>query len=228
MKATFGRITRSYSDLSGAYRSISLLCDKLLIFEHEPDEDVKKVHCHFVAEHNCSTKTLKNTIQANLPFGMVLNGNGDWSMPENNWDKDHKTITYMTKGHLEPKYNQGYTEEQINNARALWVEMTPDEEPAEIKLYRQLVDGNHKCSHPLYAVSEMSEDVQDSIDEKSMSRVYRRFEYVRKFFFKELRKVYKLPTPAFFRRLKTYTLGYCMDNEIPIPRQKDPWENYEN
>ena len=220
MKATFGRITRPYLDLSGAFRSITLLCDKLLIYEHEPDEEVKKYHCHFVAEHNCSTKHLKNTIEKNLPPGMKLSGNGDWSMPENNWDKSHKTITYMTKGKLEPKYNQGYTEEEIQQAKDEWRDI-----PAKIKelsrvekLYYEVLDDKANRLKLL--------DIQEEVGAPDSPMENWQFHKVKQFWWDKLDQDRFFKTPQFFKDLKTLTLTYCYAQGYDLPPRLDMWEKY--
>lgn len=228
MNSTSARITRPYADLSGCIRAITSYCDLLVVYQHDTETQTVseggKTHIHFVMTHKQTVKNLKNIIQKALPCGDALSGNEDWKFAK--WDGDMKALTYMTKGKLEPKYFQGIESTELIKFRQQWVAPTVKSKdiPEEFKIYLRLIDDAHKIRHPLYAVSEMSDD----ICEKDMSRVYTRFNHVRKYFFNELRKTMMLMSPTFFRRLKTYTLTYCMDNEIAIPRQRDAWENYEN
>lgn len=221
MKATFGRITRAYTDLSGAFRSISLLCDKMLIYEHEADEEITKTHCHFVAEHNCTTKTLKNTILKNLKTGDSLNGNEDWSMPENNWDKSHKTITYMTKGRLEPKYNQGYTQDEIEKAKNDWTapQLKQKQQSKLEKLYWDTLDDKKNRLKLL--------DIKEEVGRKPKTEDdHWQFYEVKKFWWNILeteRGIFK--NPGFFKDRKTLVLTYCYSEGIEMPPAKDAWEN---
>jgi len=226
MKATFGRITRPYSDLSGAFRSLVCLCSSMLIYEHEADEEINRTHIHFVATHECTTKTLKNTLQANLPLGYnKLDGNKDWSMPENNWDKDHKSITYMTKGKLEPKYNQGFTEDEIRLAKEAWrddIYSKPEVKKANVlhKLYWDILDDKRARIKLL--------DIKEGVG--IGEQPFARFHAVKKFWFNAVDRHPTLgfwKTPSFFRNVKTLTLTYCDAEGVDKPPAKDMWENYE-
>lgn len=220
MNATSGRITRPYSEnllraISSAYKYI----DTLILYEHSVEtgtvKEGGKTHVHFCFTHCCDLKTIKNLINSNM-VGDKLSGNEDWKFKK--WDNDVRAIAYMTKGKLIPKMSKGYSSDDPERFKAMWVEKSPvQKEPSKtIKLYLELIDGSHKSGHRLSRVFDLPQMVDAS---------YPRFSAVLRYFTEELYKVYRLPTPSFFRDRRTYTLAFCYDNGIETPRQKNVWEN---
>lgn len=121
------RITRSYVVLERAIGAAALLADKVLAYEHIGTA-TEKVHVHLLLIGvRCDKKTLQKRMNEHFKILDQLNGNGDWSFKTK--DKNYgpvedsvKYITYMTKGQFDAKYNKGYTQEQLDEAKALWVE----------------------------------------------------------------------------------------------------------
>lgn len=121
------RITRSFLVLERAIGAAALLADKALAYEHIGTA-TEKVHVHLLLVGvRCDKKTLQKRMNEHFKLTDKLTGNGDWSFKTK--DKNYgpvedsvKYITYMTKGKFDPKYNKGYTQEQLDEAKALWVE----------------------------------------------------------------------------------------------------------
>lgn len=118
------RITRSYEVAERAVVALATRCDKMLAYEHIGTA-TEKVHIHLILVGvRCDEDTLKNVCKRN---GLAtLKGNGDWSFKTK--DKKYgdvedspRYITYMTKGKYDPKYNKGYTPEELEEAKQLWV-----------------------------------------------------------------------------------------------------------
>lgn len=120
------RITRSYEQCAAYVAKISLLCEKMLVYEHVGTA-TEKVHVHMMLIGvRCDKKTIKDNASKGTALA-TLKGNGDWS-----WKTEDKKygkvtdsveyITYMTKGKFDPKYNKGYSKEELDHAKSLWVD----------------------------------------------------------------------------------------------------------
>lgn len=126
----FARITRPYSDLSGVVAKWALRCERLIVYEHL-GEETEKVHIHAaIYGAGCDKKTLKNDYKH-----LKLTGNEEHSWKE--WDGCDVVITYMTKGELDPKYNKGYTVDQVNEFKTKWV---PPKEHVKKTSWEKLYD----------------------------------------------------------------------------------------
>lgn len=118
------RITRAWDIVERAVVALALRCDKVLAYEHVGSA-TEKVHVHLMLVGvRCDTDTLKNDCKRN-GLGM-LKGNADWTFKTK--DKKYgdvqdspQYICYMTKGKYDPKYNKGYTQEELDIAKATWV-----------------------------------------------------------------------------------------------------------
>lgn len=235
MPATFGRITRKYEDISGCFRALSLIASHIVVYEHEADAEINRTHCHFLIQHACDTKTIKNNIQKALLEGDRLNGNQDWSVKniigesfESFCEQCSKCITYMSKGQLEALYNQGYTKEELKRCSDLWVEKLPAEAPSKVnklfKTYKEILSSYYK-SH----ISKF-EEIPNRVEDIKLNLVlYPRFEKVKSFFWTTLRHdyshLYPMVSPQFFKDRKTMVLTYCYNNEVSMPPGKDLWDS---
>lgn len=111
------RLTRSYEDCSGAILRIANVVERIIVYEHQ----ASRTHVHMLLD-NCSvsTDTLKNYIKKEL--GVV--SSRDWSFKTaiKSVMSYANYIKYMYKGENKPKYNKGFTEEEITFAESLWVD----------------------------------------------------------------------------------------------------------
>jgi len=110
------RISRAFNDISGI---INVMEDvpNVLVYQHDPDEDVKRIHCHFLIQQSPIDKEgLKKRILKLYKF----HGNADWSVSPKEYESPDKYITYMSKGQLDPVFNKGYDTTHIGSLRALW------------------------------------------------------------------------------------------------------------
>lgn len=108
--AYFGYINGTFSDISGVIHSWARISERMLVYQHGPDDKAKNDHCHIlVMGIQLDTKQLykrKEFKQLGLDgtrkqFGFAKFIEG----------KD--TIAYMSKGGYEPVFNKGYSEEEI-------------------------------------------------------------------------------------------------------------------
>lgn len=143
MENAFVRITRSYDELVSLVSAWALKCDKIIVYEHI-GEETEKVHVHILM-NNMST-SWDNCKKIAKSLGFSFNGNEDWCKTKKYVYNAKETIKYMSKGVLEPKYNKGYTSEEVLEAKESW----RPEEPARTKdqvLYQKFVDANEGCEN---------------------------------------------------------------------------------
>jgi len=103
------RVTSSYDSLKDMWPALEGNSKGLVVYEHPADEKIERTHVHFlIVECGVSTDTLKNWIKKVLKVQSFPKT--DWSFKTTYKDHDDKEvavdfnfITYMTKGHLEPK-----------------------------------------------------------------------------------------------------------------------------
>lgn len=116
------RITREYSQLLSYIPRIALVCEKMVVYEH--NENVSRVHIH-AHIWGCSQTddTLKNWLSQTL--GVKVN-KSDISFKQQYKPKgstqsmpiDDGNISYMSKGKYNPVYVKGYTNEEIEELKA--------------------------------------------------------------------------------------------------------------
>ena len=107
------RITRTYDELRDVIAKIGTKCQKIVAYEHTGS----RVHCHLLlVECKVSTDTLKNYVKEKL--GVV--DKSDWSFKKCTEFYD-KYITYMSKGTLQWKYQEGFEEEFLEKKKSEWV-----------------------------------------------------------------------------------------------------------
>lgn len=115
----FVRVSREFQDLIRCMPLFEVQCEKLVLYEHEQDNEVSRTHVHFlITEVKCSRETLKNIIRKeceNIP-------RQDWSFKDVTDPKG--CITYMSKGTLDPMYNYNYSRDEIDDCKKLWKDPT--------------------------------------------------------------------------------------------------------
>jgi len=228
MPATFGRISRPYSDISGCIRMISQMCSHIAVYQHDADEDINRTHCHYVAIHSCDQKTIKNNIQAGVKPGDKFSGNTDWSHKD--WDKDHTTLIYMTKGNIDPSYIQGFTLEEIEEAKRNWKEEEPKVKNQKVnklfKIYKEILSDNWK-SH----ISRWDE-IPNKIEDVKLNLIqYPRFQVIKVFFWNRLRHdyshIYPMVSPQMKKDRRTMVETFCYNENVFMPPAKDSWDSLE-
>jgi len=100
------------------------LSDKLIVYEHEADDDVARTHIHgLIMGCSRSDDTLRNNL-----FKKIYTKNYElkstYKTKTGTNPVDDKYITYMSKGKLDPKYIKGYSQEEIAIYKSQWKDMT--------------------------------------------------------------------------------------------------------
>ena len=110
------RITRPYEDIKDVIMDWVKVSGKLLVYQHDKDAEIASTHCHLLIE-GCEVgiEGLKKRVKSK-----GFNGNKDWSFtkPE---DTTEKYIVYMTKGILDPVYNENYDTSYLEKCKQAWV-----------------------------------------------------------------------------------------------------------
>lgn len=102
--------------------------ERMVVYQHEPEGNDDNVHVHiYLVNTQVSTDTLKNYIKK---FTRVPSdkGNKFWSfkteyIPYGSTKPqplDSGCITYMSKGELQPVFNKGFTQEELDMCRDRW------------------------------------------------------------------------------------------------------------
>lgn len=112
------RVTRTYEELHAFVERLSTQSSKLIVYQH----DASRTHIHgLVVECKVSTDTLKNWIKHELNCDKFPKS--DWSFITQDKQGNPVTdafITYMSKGILQPRYYNGYSEDDIEQYRLKW------------------------------------------------------------------------------------------------------------
>lgn len=149
------RVSVAYDVLTG-FETIYELCDKVVVYEHEADEEVKTTHVHMLLEgYKRKEDTLRNAIKKHYTGpNFALKVKKDDGSPV-----DDSFITYMSKGTLDPKYNKGYDDGFIATRRGEWVERRVGVRLQSGKLVKDPEEKKVKSKRELLAL--MTAEIQD-------------------------------------------------------------------
>ena len=113
------RVSRSYAELKDFPTKLAEVCDVLVVYEHEADDEISRTHIHCYADNpQVSTDTMKNWVKKAL--GTTVFPKTDWAFPE---AEDEGFITYMSKGHLSPLLIKGIEAEAVRLLKDKWVDI---------------------------------------------------------------------------------------------------------
>lgn len=119
------RVSLSYADMSGVIEEWSQSCKEMVVYQHDPDKDVNRVHIHMVMI-DCKYKTaeaLKRQFHSRVETD--LKGNALWSWEHESYIPDISFVTYMSKGELAPVFVKNILPARIEELRLQWKEPTP-------------------------------------------------------------------------------------------------------
>lgn len=135
------RVSRPYSDISGALQAWYDRAKRVVVYEHEADEEVKRTHVHIALYGvDCKEEALKRDWKDRTA---EESGNKFWSfkpldgIPDGDeaihavYDDKKKLldyIKYMTKGKYAAKFAKDISPDLLEAAKSLW-EVTPPKPP---------------------------------------------------------------------------------------------------
>lgn len=200
------RVTRSYEFCKHFVAAWALKCDKILAYEHVGTV-TEKVHIHLmIIGSSVESDQLRNI--ARPLGGAVLKGNGDWSFKTK--DKKYGAVTdspryisYMSKGQYDPKYNKGYSDAELAEAKSAYA---PLGKQSKVELQFNEFQGQIDLEDiPKYQV----------VNQFFPKGHFPAFELVqtkaRAYAFKANKCIWSQATAALAR---TLTMTYCMRNDV--------------
>lgn len=209
------RVTRSYEQCAAWVARLSLRCDKLLAYEHVGTE-TEKVHIHLMLVGvRCDVDTLKNDAKA-TGLG-ALKGNGDWTFKTKDKKYGDVTdsptyITYMTKGIHDPKYNKGYTAEEVAACKAAFVNHDgKSRDEKEYAAFEERLRGEN-----------IEKDKWELVNNK-MLETYPGFTKVRKLAINYALAKCKVMNIKCKNLAQMLYNTYCWRHEVPKPERYDRW-----
>lgn len=108
---------------------MSFNSDKIIFYEHDKDDKIERTHCHFFVENlKVSTDTVKNWIKKSKNVSKFPST--DWMFKTEYVDKkskksirvDYNCIVYFSKGKLNPKFQKGFTQKEIDDYKNSYVD----------------------------------------------------------------------------------------------------------
>lgn len=155
----FVRVHRTYEEIHPWIQNLDTKCDKLVVYEHEADEEVSRLHCHLIiVGYTTSDETMKQQLIKCLGQRPEKT---DWA-----WDPDLRSeedaITYMSKKHLQAKFVKGYSDEYVAECSAKY---QPPEAYAKAK-------GAHKVQYKVVTEKpEISKKRQNDLLDEMIAEI---------------------------------------------------------
>lgn len=126
------RIALSYDEFAIVVPIWAALCERMAVFQHDPDSGCSRTHIHILIE-GCSVKAeaLRRALYKHLP-GETRKGNDLWAWEHKKWAKAHpgqqyndNMLTYMSKGTTAPSFIKNYSPELVEQRKQQWNLTTP-------------------------------------------------------------------------------------------------------
>lgn len=195
------RITHSYEVCKGLIDTWSLRCEKMLVYEHVGTV-TEKVHIHLIIEQSDTHKKWLRELAQRT--GVNLKGNKFCSFKE--FDGNKTAMVYMTKGIYEPKFNKGYTEEEIALWKSQWEQKPASKDAA---LYEHIF-GDEEYNDDMY--KEWTRDHPVDLD------VYHKYKWVKSVAYKSvlMRNGFIVNLKA-INEYKMLVYSHCARASIIIP-----------
>lgn len=198
------RITHPQTTVQHIIATWATQCEKIVAFEHT---DKPKIHSHLLIINTRIGKKQLRNIAANC--GVNVKGNENMSFKA--YDQNTRYLVYMSKGQFTPYYLQGFTRDECDAAKALWVPNQKKENPQQRIYNRFETDLSLYCEDFRKALSTAL-DLKQPLD-------YVRFDFVRskawRFSFAECDQIANHKTSNLYKMLVN---TYCMRHGVPIDR----------
>jgi hypothetical protein len=218
------RVTHSWLQAQSVAHTWALRADKVLVYEHSQETKTArdKTHIHMLLVNtSIDKKQLRNLAkETNVPT--KGNENMSFKMAEEPFTK---YITYMSKGVLQPKYNKGFTPEELEEYRLLWVD--PNEykkETAWSKLYDEWV----KQAPPVMTPCQYATVVRQYMEDPALVNHMPpnpQDEYIRELERNTMRWMMKYHNyyyhPSIGKQVTSLRYTHCWKNGLSIPKNRD-------
>lgn len=212
------RVTHSWLQAQSIAHTWALRADKVLVYEHSQETQTArdKIHIHMLLVNtSIDKKQLRNLAkETNVPT--KGNENMSFKMAEEPFTK---YITYMSKGVLNPVYNKGFTTEELEEYRLLWIE------PANYfkkNAYAKLYDEYAKVALPVPTAEERAHVIEQWVNSDrtsttppSATALY--MERFKKHSYNWLCQRYgEYHDPSFGRYWNSLKITHCWKNKLPL------------
>lgn len=197
------RITHPFEACNRLVTEWSHRCEKLLVYEHVGSV-TEKVHIHMIME---ASDTCKKWLRAlGQRTGIDLKGNKNCSFKE--YDGDRTAIVYMTKGRHDPKFNKGYSDEDIALWKSQWVNKPMNKDAA---LYEHIF-GDDEYNEAKY------NEWRESHPPLPKDEIHHKFKWVKATAYSAvLMNNGFIVNVKTLREYKMLVYSYCARNNIRVP-----------
>lgn len=218
------RVTHSWLQAQCIAYLWALRADKVLVFEHSQETKTArdKTHIHMLLVNtSIDKKQLRNLAkETNVPT--KGNENMSFKMAD---EPFVKYITYMSKGVLQPKYNKGWTPEELEEYRLLWVD--PNEykkETAWSKLYDVWVKEAPQAPSPSLYATVVRQYMEDP-HLVNMMPPNPQDEYIRELERHTMAWMIKYHNgyyhPSIGKQVNSLRWTHCWKNGLSVPKNRD-------
>lgn len=212
------RITHSYSVAQSVAHVWALRADKVLVYEHSKETNTArdKTHIHMLLVNTSIDKKQLRNIAKETNVPTKGNENMSFKMAEQPFTK---YITYMSKGVLQPKYNKGFTPEELEEYRLLWVE--PNVYVKE-SVWSKLYEEYEKDALPIPTAEERATVMRQWLEDKSSAKapISSTDMYVEKFREHSYKWIIKYNKgiwhPGIGKQLNCIRFTHCWKHNLPL------------
>lgn len=184
----------------------------MLVYEHVGSL-TEKVHIHLVIEGSEYQKKWLRELGSR--WGIDLKGNGKCSFKE--FDGNRTAMVYMTKGELDPKFNKGYSEDDIALWKSQWVQQV--ETSPDARLYDQVFDeDNDKIEYEYY--TKENPITPDNFADHKFGWLCKK---AHRFVFNLNHQIWNLKA---VNQYKMLVYSYCYRNGLAIPRENPVFKRF--
>lgn len=162
------RVSMPFLDLSGVIELWASQCEKLIVYEHISDSQVKKTHCHLLMiGSKVGVEQLKN-----LAKSCIVPGKGQqfWKW-ESRIPPDETFITYMSKGKLAPKFIKNISPAEVEEWKLKWIDPTAKSNSPQGDTFIVYKKSPPKTITRKEMLAEMAEKYMRDLKDKSQRNV---------------------------------------------------------
>lgn len=212
------RVTHSWLRAQSIAHAWALRADKVLVYEHSQETKTArdKTHIHMLLVNTSIDKKQLRNIAKETNVPTKGNENMSFKMAEEPFTK---YITYMSKGVLNPVYNKGFTTEELEEYRLLWIEPT---DYVKETAYAKLYDLYAKEAPPLPSKEERDRIMRDWVENdrttvRPVSWTTAYMETFKTHSYNWLRKRFRnRHDPSFGRQWNSIKISHCWEHNLPI------------
>lgn len=113
--AYFGYLNGTFADISGVINSWARISRQLIVYQHGPDDKATKDHCHVLV---LDIQLDKKQLYKRKEFKELQLDGKKKQFGFDTYIPGLETLSYMSKGIYDPVYNKGFSDTEIQEAKA--------------------------------------------------------------------------------------------------------------